>query len=103
MYESMPSPPDHFQESQIQTAYQETQGSEYTPESQDAESQEFPESIRPLDGSEVYCKFDIDYSIWVNTLENPAKYTHVCPVKPPRQLRMSVTDMSFSQFKSRVL
>ncbi|KAA1085909.1 hypothetical protein PGT21_023691 [Puccinia graminis f. sp. tritici] len=68
--ESIPSPPDTFQESQVPIVFQETQGSEYIPNSQELESQDFPESLPVPDGSELYCKFDLDYSIWVNNAGN---------------------------------
>jgi hypothetical protein len=66
------------------------------------ESQDFPGSLPVPDGSELYCKFDLDYSVWVNNVENDALFDNLKPVKPPRQLRMSVTNMPFSLFKSRV-
>ncbi|KAA1112436.1 hypothetical protein PGTUg99_006136 [Puccinia graminis f. sp. tritici] len=100
--ESIPSPPDTFQESQVPIVFQETQGSEYIPNSQELESQDFPESLPVPDGSKLYCKFDLDYSIWVNNSGNTSLVNNLRPAKPPCQLRMSVTDMSFSDFKTRV-
>ncbi|EFP92247.1 uncharacterized protein PGTG_18462 [Puccinia graminis f. sp. tritici CRL 75-36-700-3] len=99
---SMPSPLNTFQKSQVLINFQETQGSKYIPNTQELESQDFPSSLPVPNGSELYCNFHLDYLVWVNNVENNTLFGNLKPVKPPQQLRMSVTDMSFSLFKTRV-
>ncbi|KNF04193.1 hypothetical protein PSTG_02545 [Puccinia striiformis f. sp. tritici PST-78] len=68
-----------------------------------ATEDDFPESIPAPDGSEMYCEFDFDYSVWAKRHADSPFYSRILLTRPPKSLRISVSGLAFEDFKMKVI